>query len=648
MSRFVVFNPPRLPTEIQMLEAVRSNKRIAQIILAILIVPFAFFGMDSYFKDAPGGNEVATVAGSSIGVTEFEEALRDQQDRLRAAAGGQIDRAVLESEQLRRSVLDNLINRRVLAIYAAENRFTVTPQELQASIAAVSAFQEDGRFSLQRYETMLRAQGMSPAMFESRLAQDVRIQQLSLAVGDAGFVPAAAARRFLAAQLEERTVSELRLSGAQLAADLSLSEEEIGAYYTANAARFQRPARVQAQYVMFDREAVEKQVAVSDEQVRAFYEGNPDRFGVAEEREARHILLPLAADAGQAEVDRVMAEANALVAQLRADPSSFAAVAKAKSQDSGTAARGGDLGFFGRGMLTGAFEDAAFSQQKDAIGEPVRSDFGVHIIQVTAIKPASKQEFSAVKDEIAGELRTQAAGRLFAEQAEQFANMVYEQADSLEPVARELGLELRSTDWIARADGRVGEYSNERLLNALFSDDAIKSARNTEAVEVASNVLVSARVKAFEPAVQLPLDEVRAQIVAELRREAGAARASEQGSAMLAALTKGEAVAARFGEQRKLLRSAPGLPAAAMQAVFSASAATLPAYAGLSEGQGDYLIYRIDAVERPQIADDDARLKGVSEQYGQLLAERDFAAFIADLRQRYEVEVKLAPVQAQQ
>ena len=127
MSRFVVFNPPRLPTEIQMLEAVRSYKRIAQIILAFLFVRFAFFGMDSYFEDAPGGNEVATVAGSSIGVTEFEEALRDQQDRLRAAAGGQIDRAVLESEQLRRSVLDNLINRRVLAIYAAENRFTVTP-----------------------------------------------------------------------------------------------------------------------------------------------------------------------------------------------------------------------------------------------------------------------------------------------------------------------------------------------------------------------------------------------------------------------------------------------------------------------------------------------------------------------------------------
>ncbi len=631
-----------------MLEAVRSNKRIAQIILAILIVPFAFFGMDSYFRDAPGDNDVAKVAGSPISNVEFEEALRDQQDRLRAAAGGQIDRAVLESEQLRRSVLDNVINRRVLALYAAENRFTVTPQELQASIVSIPAFQENGGFSLQRYETMLRAQGMSPAMFESRLASDVRIQQLSLAVGDAGFVPTVAARRFMSAQLEERTIRELRLSSARLAADLSISEDEVAAYYAANSARFQRPARLQADYVVFDREAVEKHLAVSDEQILAFYEGNPDRFGVAEERQARHILLQLAADADQAEIDRVMSEAKALVDQLRADPSSFAAIAKDKSQDSGSAARGGDLGFFGRGAMVGAFEDAAFSQQKDAIGDPVRSDFGVHIIQVTAIKPASKRELSEVRDEIAKELRAQAAGRLFAEQAEQFANTVYEQPDSLEPVAKALGLELRTTDWIVREGGHVAGYNNERLLNALFSDDAVKKSRNTEAVEVASNVLLAARVKAFEAAVQLPLDEVRTQIVTELQREAGAKRASEQGSAMLAALAKGETVEAAFGEQRKLQRSAPGLPGAAMQAVFSASTATLPAFVGLSLAEGDYVIYRIDTVERPQIADDDPRMRGVTEQYGQLLAERDFAAFIAELRTRYQVEIKLAPVRAQE
>ncbi|MFT3758092.1 SurA N-terminal domain-containing protein [Thauera sp.] len=630
-----------------MFEAVRNNKRIAQIILAILVVPFAFFGMDAYFSDAPGGNEVAVVAGRPIGSLEFEQALREQQDRLRATAGGEVDRALLESEALRRSVLDNLINRRVLALYASDNRFSVTAQELQETIAAVPSFQENGRFSLERYETLLRAQGMSPAMFEAGLAQDVRIQHVSMAVGDAGFAPLSSARRFLAAQLEERTVSELQLSGASLAADLQVSDAEIGAWYEANAARFQRPARLQAEYVVFDREAAEKQVSISADEVRAFYDGNPERFGAAEERQARHILLELAADADAAEVERVMNEARAIVEQLRRNPSAFAELAKEKSKDSGSAARGGDLGFFGRGVMVGAFEDAAFSQQKDEIGEPVRSDFGVHVIQVTAVKPASTRPFDEVRGEIEAELRSQAASKLFAEQAEQFANMVYEQPDSLAPVAEALKLEIRSTDWISRNGGNVGGYGNERLLDALFADDAVVNARNTEATEVAQNTLVAARVKAFEAAVQPPLNEVRDQVAAELRREAGAKRAQERGGAMLAALDKGEPVEGSFGAVRKLQRAAPGLPGQAMQAVFSAPTAKLPAHVGLAQPNGDYVIYRIEAVERPQITDGDERVKAVAEQYGQVLAERDFAAFIAELRKRYEVQVKLAP-QAQQ
>lgn len=626
-----------------MFEAVRSNKRVAQVILAILIVPFAFFGMDAYFSDAPGGNEVATVAGSPIGTVEFEEALRDQQDRLRAAAGGTADRALLESEELRRSVLENMINRRVLALYAAENRFVVTPQELQTTIANVESFQEDGRFSLQRYETLLRAQGMSPAMFEARLAQDIRVQQLSLALGEAGLAPAASARRFLAAQLEERSIRELRLPVSKMEAEITVSDDEVKAYYTANQDRFQRPARLQADYVVFDREAVEKQVSVSDDEIRAFYEGNPARFGVPEERQARHILLELAADAGEADVSRVMNEAKALVEALRKDPSRFAALAKEKSQDSGSASRGGDLGFFGRGVMVGAFEDAVFSQQQDQIGEPVRSDFGVHIIQVTGIKPASTRALDEVRDEIAGELRTQAASRLYAEQAEQFANMVYEQADSLAPVAEALKLEIRSTDWVSREGGSIGGYSNERLLNALFGDDAVMNARNTEAVEVATNTLVAARVKAYEAAVLLPLDEVKARIVADLRREAAARRVAEQGAAMLAALNKGEQVDGKWGEARALQRSAPGLPGAAMQAVFSAQSKELPTHVGLGLPEGDYVLYRIESVTRPEIADDDPRVLAVAEQYAQVLAERDFGAFLSELRNRYEVQVKLQP-----
>ena len=630
-----------------MFEAVRNNKRIAQIILAILIIPFAFFGMDAYFSESATGNEVAQVGGTGISAYDFDQALREQQDRLRANAGGQVDRALLESAELRRVVLDNLINQRVLALYAAENRLVVTPEQLQATIAGVPAFQEDGRFSLQRYENLVRAQGMTPATFEARLAQDVRVQQIVAAVGDAGFVPETSARRFLDAQLEERRIRELRFAADRLGADATVSDEQVAAYYEANPARFERPARLQAEYLVFDRASIEQKVAVSDDAVRAFYEGNQERFGVAEERQARHILLTLGDAAEQGEVDKVMAEAKAIVETLRQDPDKFADIAREKSQDPGSASRGGDLGFFGRGMMVGAFEDAVFALEKGRISDPVRSEFGVHIVEVTDIKPSSIKALDEVRDEIVAELRGQEAGRRFAELAEQFANTVYEQPDSLAPAAEAIGLEVRTSDWISR-ESAPEPFNNERLLNAVFGDEATQKARNTEAIEIGNGTLVSARVKTFEAAKRLPLDEVRSRIVDELRREQGRKKALEQGEATLAALGKGESTTVTWGEERTLQRGAPGLPAAAMQAVFSAPAEPLPAHVGVQATEGDYVIYRIEAVQRPQIGAEDPRIAAVASQYAQLLAGRDFGAFITDLRQRYEVNINAAALQVQQ
>lgn len=631
-----------------MFEAVRNNKRIAQIILGILIIPFAFFGMDAYFSDSATGNDVAKVGGTSITAYDFDQALREQQDRLRANAGGQVDRALLESAELRRVVLDNLVNQRVLALYAADNRLVVTPEQLQATIAGVPAFQEDGRFSLQRYENLVRAQGMTLATFEARLAQDVRVQQIVAAVGDGGFVPDVSARRFLDAQLEERRLRELRFAADRLGAEAAVSEAEITAYYEANPGRFERPARLQAEYLVFDRAAVGARIEIADEAVRAFYDGNPQRFGVPEERQARHILLSLDSNAEQAEVDRVMAEAKAIVDTLRQDPARFAELAREKSQDPGSASRGGDLGFFGRGMMVGAFEDAVFALEKGRIGDPVRSEFGVHIIEVTDIKPSSVKPFEQVREEIVAELRAQEAGRRFAELAEQFANIVYEQPDSLAPAAEAVGLTLRTSDWISR-DAGPEPFNNERLRNAVFGDEAVQKGRNTEAIEIGNGALVAARVKSYEAARRLPLDEVRSRIVDELRREQGRKAALAQGEQMLAALAKGEQpAAAQWGEERVLQRSAPGLPAAAMQAVFSAPAEPLPAHVGVQLPEGDYVIYRIESVKRPEIAADDPRIAAVAAQYAQLLAGRDFGAFISDLRQRYKVEIKPSALQVQQ
>jgi peptidyl-prolyl cis-trans isomerase D len=466
-------------------------------------------------------------------------------------------------------------------------------------------------------------------------------------VGDAGIVPQQSARRFLDAQLESRSVREFRLSAKALAADVKVDDAQIKAYYDANPARFEQPARLQAEYLVFDRAAVERGIAVADDEVRAFYDGNPQRFGVAEERQARHILLALDQGAEQAEVDRVMAEARALVEALRADPARFAALAKEKSQDPGSAGNGGDLGFFARGMMVGAFEDAVFALDKGAIGEPVRSEFGVHVVQVTDVKPSAVKPFEEVREEIVAELRAQEAGRRFAELAEQFSNTVYEQPDSLQPAAEALGLKTATTDWISR-DSAPAALADERVISALFSDEAVQKNRNTEAIEIGNGTLVSARVKAFEPARRLPLEEVRERIVELVRVEQGRVKAASGGEAMLAALRKGEPAAASWGEVRKLQRGAPGLPAAAMQAVFSAPAGALPAHVGVQSAEGDYVLYRIEAVGRAQIGDEDPRVAAVAGQYRQLLAGRDFGAFLSELRQRYEVTINPTALQVEQ
>lgn len=630
-----------------MLETVRSNKRVAQVILALLIIPFAFFGLDSYFQDGPGGADVATVGKSKISVAEFEQALRDQQERIRESMGGEVDRSMLDSEPFRRSVVESLVNQRLLALHAADQRLVVTSQQLQEIIAGVDAFQQDGRFSIERYEAAVRAQGMTPAGFEARLAQDIRIQQVAEAVGDSTFASQVSMRRFLAAQLEERKVSEMKFSADAFISEVALAENAAKQYYDANAARFEQPARVRAEYVVFDQDAVLGQISVSDEAARKFYEANLERYSQPEERSARHILILAAADAPADEVAKAGEKAKTILEQLRADPKRFAELAKAESQDPGSASRGGDLGYFGRGAMVKPFEDAVFSRTKGEIGDVVRTDFGFHIVEVTDIKGAQARPFAEVKGEIVEELKRQEANKRFAEQAEVFSNTVYEQADSLKPVAEALKLEIRQTDWIMREGGAVGDFTNEKLLNALFSEEAVQKGRNVEAVEVSRGTLVSARVLEHRAAERVPFENVKAAIEAQLRAEEAAKLATARGEAALAALQKGEEVAGNWSSVRTLQRGKPELAPAAMTAVFGAPTGKLPAYAGASV-QGAYSIFRIESVNRPELAADDPRVAALAAQYQRLLAERDFNAFLTVLRARYPVEINSTALRAQQ
>ena len=616
-----------------MLDVVRNKKWLAQAILALLIVPFAFFGMDAYFADAPGGGEVASVAGTPIYESELERALREQQDAVRQRAGGQVDSAVLESALFRRSVLEDLINRRVVALAVAEKRLVVAAPALQAAIRDIEAFSENGQFSMARYEALLAARGMNPQMFEAQMATDLRNQQLGTAIAQSAIVASASVRQLLAAELETRSVRALRFPVADYLEAVTLAPEAARAYYDANPERFARPARLKAQYAVLRADDLAAGIHIDDAEIVAAYEANPSRYGVPEERRARHILLELAPDADEATVAQVMAHADALRTRLL-DGADFAELAATESQDPGSSGRGGDLGFFSNGVMVPAFEEAAFALDKGVVSEPVRSEFGVHLIEVTEIRPADVRPLDEVRDELATELRQSQAGIRYGEAAERFANLAYEQPDSLEPLVDAFGLTLQTSDWVSATDAGIGGFDKPEVVAALFSADARELGNNINAVEVAPATMLSARVIDFEPATTQSFEAVEDAILAQLRLEEAARLARAAGDAVVA----GDQSADWPALPTELTRNSNAYASATIETIFAQSDAALPVRFGVAEPDA-YVVFRLDSVTRPELAADDPRLNGARRQYAELLGQQDLAAYLESLRTYFDVKI---------
>ncbi|GAB4180486.1 MAG: SurA N-terminal domain-containing protein [Rhodocyclaceae bacterium] len=632
-----------------MFDSVRSNKRVVQVILALIILPFAFWGVESYMSFIGGSGEIAKVGDTKIGAADFSRSLREQQDRLRAALGKQFSPQMLDRPEARRAVLDAMINQRLLLLRAFDAHLTVTDDELRAYIASIPQLQADGQFSRARYDELLRAQGMTEAGFEQSLRQDLLVQQLVAALGDGAFATRSEAARWLALDAETREVSEARFDPDRFAAQVKPGEESLRRYYEANRKSFEIPEQVKVEYVVLSAAAMAAQASVPEAEVKAWYESHKDRYVQPEQRRASHILIPVAGDAPEAEVRAARAKAEAILRQVRAKPDSFAAAAREHSKDEGSAANGGDLGFFARGAMVKPFEDAAFALEEGGISDLVRSDFGFHIIRLTGIQGGGGRKYEEVREDILRELQREAAGRQMAQVAENFSNIVYEQSDSLKPVAEKLKLEIRQSDWIARGKPpAAGELANPRLHEALFSEDAIKNRRNTEAVEIAPNVLVSARVVEHKPAGLRPLESVREELERRLIREEAAKIAVREGSDKLARLAKGEPVTLEWQPARTIRRAADAsISQAGVRAVFRLAAKRLPAYTGAELPGGGYAIYKVIA-SRPGEAADAAKEQALRGEIARGLAQADLAAYLAVLRARYKVEINQSALEAKE
>ena len=634
-----------------MFEYIRTHQRLMQFLLLLIIFPsFAFFGIESYTRSqAAAGAAVATVAGQQVMQAELDADLRDQLDKFRQSYGAQFDPKLMNTPEVKQNVLDELIARKAVAAEVKSNKLLITDQILQQAILATPGLvKADGTFDADKYKAILASRGMSPAMYEQSLRQDMALEQLINAVQNTSIVPKTVAERFAMISEQEREVQALTFKASDFTSQVKITDEMVKAFYDKNAAQFEIPEMIKAEYVVLSNDVLADQVTVTDAEIQEFYKNNTKAYSVDEQRRASHILIAVGKDASAADKEKAKAKADALLAELRKNPSAFAKLAKENSQDPVSAERGGDLDFFGKGAMVKPFEEAAFKLSKGQISDVVQSDFGFHIIEVTDIKPAVVKPLEDVKAQIAADIKKQKASKAYAEAAETFGNMVYEQSDSLKAVADKLKLKIDTADQLTRqgnpAAPATNLTNNPKFLKAIFADDVVKKKHNTEAIEVAPNTMIAGRMVEYKPATKRPLDEVKAMIVARLTQTEAGNLAEKEGKAKLAALKQADATTG-FSDVKVVSRAKQqDLPAQAMAQIMKADTQKLPAFVGVSLGDAGYAVYRISKVNAG--TPDPAKRASEGAQVANLQSQQDLLAYIELLKKKAKVTVNKAALEA--
>lgn len=629
-----------------MFDSIRNHKKYLMGFLLILIVPgFVLFGVQGLTNIQPGSEAVATVDGHKITQTEWDQAHRNEAQQLRQS-NPSLDAKLLDSPEMKYATLERLVRDRLLQVAAEKFHLSTSDQALARALQedpSISALRgADGKLDVAGYTQLVGRRGMTPAMFEANMRNDLSQRQVALGVAGSGFTPESLADVALNAYFERREIQVQRFAASDFAAQVKPTDAEIESFYKDNAAQFQAPEQADVEYLMLDATALQKNVVLEAAMVKSYYEQNAARLAGPEERRASHILLAFTPTMNAEDKAKLRAKAQTLLEQVRKAPDTFAAVAKAESKDPGSAAKGGDLDYFGRGAMVKPFEDAVFVMKKGDIADVVETDFGFHIIRLDDIKAPAVKPFEEMRPQIETDLKQQEAQKLFSAAAEKFSNLVYEQADSLKPAADELKLSIQTFKGLTRNSGvDAGVLNNPKLIDAIFADGTRQNKRNTEAVDIGSNRLVAARVTQYLPARTRPLAEVKDAVSALLVARRSAELAVAEGEKQLQALKSG-------GDTKSLAaavtvsRAKPeGQSPAVLKAAMSLDPKTLPAWAGVKiDGQG-YAVVKVNAV-LPRLPREAASGNQEVQQVGQWWTAAESLAYYELLKERFKVKMMVA------
>ena len=638
-----------------MFDFIRNHRRWMQLILLLLILPsFVFFGLEGYTSFMAKEPELASVDGQPITLGEFNRARTAQLEQYRSALGAQFDPAAFDTPLFREQLLNSLVDQRTVAAAASKGKYSVSDETLRRTIAAIPAVQQDGQFSSERYRQVLAAQGMTPASFELGLRRDLAIAQVLQPIGMTARVPTEVAKTILALVTEKRVVARQVFAAESFVKNIQISDADIKAWYDANQDQLRIPENVDVQFLVLNEEAATKDVKVSDADIESFYKQNQARYGQPERRRVSHILIEVPAAADEATKVKAKLRAEDVAKRAAASPKDFAALAKEFSQDSGSASQGGDLGWISKNMLVPQVEQAVFGLDAGKISGVIESPFGFHVLNVLELQPASVKPLADVKDDVAAEIRKQLAAERFADMAGKLTNLVYDQRDSLKPIADALNLKINTVKGLSRdgllpaqqrdpsdvpSEAEQTIVGNPKVRQTAFSNDVLKEKLNSGVIELSPDVIVALRVEAVHPARVPSLDTVTTRIRDVLTAERALAAAEAAGSKELDTLKADKLTdPTGFAPAMTVTRQSPEkLTREELEAVMSANAKTLPLYLGV-KGSNQYSILMLTKVEEAA-SPDPAQVSQLQAQLAQAWGAAEEQAALKILRQTYKVKV---------
>ncbi|SDJ83219.1 SurA N-terminal domain-containing protein [Pseudomonas indica] len=620
-----------------MLQNIRDNSQgwIAKTIIGVIVVLLALTGFDAIFNATSNRQNAADVNGEKITINELSQAVDMQRRQLLQQLGKDFDASQLNDNLLREAALKGLIERRLLLQGAKDADFAFSQAALDQLILQTPEFQVDGKFSADRFDQVIRQMGYGRLQFRRMLEEEMLISQLRAGLAGSGFVTDEEAQAF--ARLEKQTRDFAMLTIKADAASAQVGDDEIKAYYDEHASEFMSPEQVVLEYVELKKDAFFDQVEAKDADLQELYK--KEIANLAEQRRAAHILVEVN---DQMNDDQAKAKISEIKKRLDAGED-FATLAKEFSDDSGSATEGGDLGYAGPGVYDPAFEEALYALQKDQVSEPVRSEFGWHLIKLLDVQAPEVPSFDSLKDKLEREVKAQLVEQRFVEATKGLEDAAFEASDLAQP-AQELGLEVKTTAPFGR-EGGEGIAANRQVLQAAFSPEVLEEAANSAAIELDPDTVVVVRAKEHKQPEQLPLDQVAGTVREHLLQQHASEAAKQKGEALLADLREGKTSANEAGQEWKVTeaatRSQEGVDPQVLQTLFrmpKPESGDKPSFASVTLRNGDYVLIRLNGVSEPEgtLSDEEKAM------YRRFLASRsgqqDFAAYRRQLEAKADIE----------